>query len=67
MFGPDALEVVVAGKETEETENKFVGGANRWSYDSCVVLVVFSCSCFGWWVWEEHRGTARALCVRERC
>lgn len=29
QFEPDALEVVVAGKEEESTENKFVGGRNR--------------------------------------
>jgi len=36
VFDDDALEVVIAGKEEQETENKFVGGANRWSYDSFV-------------------------------
>lgn len=29
QFEPDALEVVIAGKEEQETENKFVGGRNR--------------------------------------
>jgi len=34
VFEADALEVVVASKEQEETENAFVGGRNRWSYDT---------------------------------
>jgi hypothetical protein len=29
QFEPDALEVVIAGKEEQETENAFVGGRNR--------------------------------------
>ena len=35
VFEDDALEVVV-GEKQEETENKFVGGRNRWAYDSFV-------------------------------
>lgn len=27
---------VVVGKQQEETENAFVGGRNRWTYDSFV-------------------------------
>jgi len=29
QFEPDSLEVVVAGKEEQQTENAFVGGRNR--------------------------------------
>lgn len=36
QFEPDALEVVIAGKEEQQTENAFVGGRNRWSYDSFI-------------------------------
>lgn len=36
QFEPDALEVVIAGKEEQETENAFVGGRNRWRYDTFV-------------------------------
>lgn len=36
QFEPDALEVVVAGKEDKETENAFVGGRNRWRYDTFI-------------------------------
>lgn len=35
VFEDDALEVVV-GEKQAETENKFVGGKNRWTYDSFV-------------------------------
>ena len=35
VFEDDAMEVVV-GEKQEETENKFVGGRNRWAYDSFV-------------------------------
>lgn len=35
VFGPDALEVVTAAKG-DETENKFVGGENKWSYANFV-------------------------------
>lgn len=35
VFDDDALEVVV-GEKQAETENKFVGGKNRWTYDSFV-------------------------------
>ena len=28
--------MVIAGKEEKETENKFVGGRNRWTYDSFI-------------------------------
>ncbi|GAB4814022.1 hypothetical protein N2152v2_001068 [Parachlorella kessleri] len=35
VFDDEALEVVV-GKQQEETENAFVGGANRWRYDTFV-------------------------------
>jgi hypothetical protein len=35
VFEADALEVVI-GEQQSETENKFVGGRNRWSYDSFV-------------------------------
>jgi hypothetical protein len=35
VFEDDALEVVI-GKAQEKSENAFVGGANRWSYDSFV-------------------------------
>lgn len=35
VFDKDALEVVVGDKQAE-TENKFVGGKNRWTYDSFV-------------------------------
>jgi len=31
VFGPDALEVLVG---EQESENKFVGGENKWAYDS---------------------------------
>jgi hypothetical protein len=34
-FDDEGLEVVVGSKQ-KETENAFVGGANRWSYDSFV-------------------------------
>jgi hypothetical protein len=34
-FEDDALEVVI-GKEQDESENSFVGGQNRWSFDSFV-------------------------------
>ncbi|CAG9460365.1 unnamed protein product [Pedinophyceae sp. YPF-701] len=34
-FEKDALEVVI-GEEQEESENAFVGGQNRWKYDSFV-------------------------------
>lgn len=33
-FDPDALEVVISGSETKETENAFVGGRNRWAYNT---------------------------------
>lgn len=36
QFEEDALEVVIAGKEEKETENAFVGGRNRWRYDTFV-------------------------------
>jgi hypothetical protein len=36
QFEPDALEVVVGGKEDQQTENAFVGGRNRWSYNTFV-------------------------------
>lgn len=36
VFDDEALEVVIAGKEEEQTENRFVGGRNRWTYDSFV-------------------------------
>ncbi len=32
-FEPDALEVVI-GKEEASSENSFVGGENRWKYDT---------------------------------
>lgn len=35
VFDDEALEVVV-GKQQDETENAFVGGRNRWTYDSFV-------------------------------
>lgn len=35
MFDDEALEVVV-GEQKKETENVFVGGQNRWSYDSFI-------------------------------
>lgn len=35
VFGSDALEVRV-GDEMKETDNKIVGGANRWKYSSFV-------------------------------
>lgn len=35
VFDDDALEVVV-GEKQMETENSFVGGRNRWTYDSFV-------------------------------
>jgi hypothetical protein len=35
QFESDALEVVIAGKEEEQTENKFVGGRNRWAIQQC--------------------------------
>jgi len=35
VFDDEGLEVVV-GKTEEITENRFVGGSNRWSYDSFV-------------------------------
>lgn len=28
--------MVIAGQEDKETENKFVGGRNRWTYDSFI-------------------------------
>lgn len=34
-FEADALEVVLGEKESK-SENKFVGGENRWKYDSFV-------------------------------
>ena len=34
-FDPDALEVVI-GEQEERTENSFVGGENRWKYDTFV-------------------------------
>lgn len=36
VFDDEALEVVIAGKEEQETENKFVGGRNRWTYDTFI-------------------------------
>uniref|UniRef100_A0A383VVU7 DUF3119 family protein n=1 Tax=Tetradesmus obliquus TaxID=3088 RepID=A0A383VVU7_TETOB len=36
VFDDDSLEVVIAGKEEQETENAFVGGRNRWRYDTFV-------------------------------
>jgi hypothetical protein len=36
IFEREALEVVIAGKEEKSTENKFVGGENRWSYDTFI-------------------------------
>lgn len=36
QFEPDALEVLVAGKEEQQTENAFVGGRNRWRYDTFI-------------------------------
>lgn len=36
VFDDEALEVVIAGAEEEETENAFVGGKNRWNYDTFV-------------------------------
>jgi hypothetical protein len=36
LFEADALEVVVASKPEEKTENAFVGGRNRWRYDTFV-------------------------------
>ena len=36
MFDDEALEVVVSGKEDTETENKLLGGRNRWNYDTFV-------------------------------
>ncbi len=35
-FDDEGLEVVQAGSEKEERENVFVGGKNRWTYDSFV-------------------------------
>ncbi|KAL6783957.1 hypothetical protein ACKKBG_A04185 [Auxenochlorella protothecoides x Auxenochlorella symbiontica] len=35
VFDEDALEVLT-GKDEEESENAFVGGRNRWSYDSII-------------------------------
>lgn len=35
VFDDEALEVVV-GERLEESENAFVGGRNRWTYDSFV-------------------------------
>jgi hypothetical protein len=34
VFEADTLEVVVASKEQQETENAFVGGKNRWAFDT---------------------------------
>jgi hypothetical protein len=36
VFDDEALEVVIAGKEEQQTENAFVGGRNRWRYDTFV-------------------------------
>jgi len=36
IFEADALEVVVAGKDEAPTENAFVGGRNRWAYNSFI-------------------------------
>ncbi|KAF8067261.1 ATJ10 [Scenedesmus sp. PABB004] len=36
QFEDDALEVVIAGKEEQKTENAFVGGRNRWRFDSFI-------------------------------
>ena len=36
VFDDEALEVVIGGKEEEPTENAFVGGRNRWRYDTFV-------------------------------
>jgi hypothetical protein len=36
VFDDDSLEVVIAGKEEQQTENAFVGGRNRWRYDTFV-------------------------------
>lgn len=33
VFDKDSLEVVL-GKESEETENAFVGGENKWKFSS---------------------------------
>jgi hypothetical protein len=45
VFDDEALEVVISGKqpgeEGSETENAFVGGRNRWSYDSFVNWEVY--------------------------
>lgn len=35
VFEDDALEVVI-GEQKEKTENAFVGGENRWKYDTFV-------------------------------
>jgi hypothetical protein len=35
VFGDDSLEVVI-GKTQEMTENSFVGGENRWKYDTFI-------------------------------
>ena len=44
VFEDDALEVVVGEKQVE-TQNKFVGGKNRWTYDSFVNWYACVCSC----------------------
>jgi len=35
VFGPDALEVVI-GEQQAKSENAFVGGENKWRYDTFV-------------------------------
>jgi hypothetical protein len=68
VFDDDSLEVVIAGKEEQQTENAFVGGRNRWRYDTFVnwelwwpgfpILVYFK-------VRSSHRVAVNALCLQE--
>lgn len=43
VFDDEALEVVIAGTE-KPTDNKFVGGRNRWAYDTFINWVRPFCS-----------------------
>lgn len=36
LFGEDALEVVIGEEKTSSGENAFVGGENKWKYDSFI-------------------------------
>ena len=56
-FERDALEVVIGEEETESGENAFVGGRNRWAYDSFINWEFFPSPAFPVLVYFKEKQT----------